>query len=1014
MNLNSSTFLKLKSFFNFLIVVLIIFYTEYAFSNNLGVSPIYNFTKKIYKAAPQNWDIAQNADGILYVANSDGLLEFDGTRWRLYKVKNQTIVRAVEIDELNNKIYVGAQGELGYFKKNNQGILNYTSLTHLIKNKVLADVWDIELLNKKVYFRTSQNLYVYDGTNIKTIYSSNQLNFLHKINQTIYLNDLKFGLVPFKNDAPNYNEAISIFKNKFVIGIEEIDSDKKIIATINNGLFIHENSITKPYYLNDKGLLKQHSNSVLKKIDSNRFALGTSTFGTFIFNHKGEILQSINQENGLQVNNVLQIFIDKANNLWLALNNGIDLVETSSAISYIYPQKQNFLTGYSIKILNGKIYFGSSNGVFTADWKQYYNPTENNHFSFVKNSGGQVWNIDAFNNQILVNHHEGTFIIKDNFAYKTDAKVGAWQQIQISEDELLSGSYNGLSILKMKNNTLRLENDFQDQLSESCRILVQDAYNNFWISHPYRGVYKVKIADDYSKLTEIKLYNSKNGFPSDLQIYVFKVHDEIIFTSEDGIFLYNAKNDTFEPNSNWNDIFKDAGVFRRIIEAKNNEIWFVNDKDVGLLRKDVDGKNYKRFINELKDKLVGSFENIYPYDDENVFIPFEKGFVHLNPKKIKSNKNYKTLITSVYNLKMDSLLSIFSDEIPTFKFKENSLAFKYSATNFANAELTNFQYKLEGYDSKWSTLSNKTEIEYTNLNSGSYTFNVKAYNTNKTESNTAKYTFKIKPPWYLSIFAFAIYSCLLSAGILSIVLIPRKRFEKEISQLTSDYLITEEKQKVQITQLENEKLELQLINKNQENLQLKEEKLKAELSVLKEQISPHFFFNTLNTLASIVRTEKKENSLDFIDNISVVYRYLLDSESKNLITIEEELNFLMAYYHLLIKRFGESIKLNISISDKFKQNKIVSMAFQILLENVVKHNKVSKRKVVNVQIIEEGNFICFINNIQKKKVLESTGLGLANLNKRCKILLDENIEVVTADATFKVKIPILKHESNNN
>jgi len=627
-SLKHSTYLKLKDYFNFLICVIFLFQNFYAFSNNLGVSPTYNFSKKIYKAAPQNWDIAQN---------SDGLLEYDGARWKLYKVKNKTVVRAVEIDSRNGTIYVGAQGEFGYFKKNKQGILKYTSLSYLIKNKVLADVWDIEILNGKVYFRTNENLYLFDGTKITIIHSASQLTYLNKIGDKIYLNDVNYGILTFSDSTSNYSKSIDFFKDKFVIGIEQLDLDKKVVATINHGLFVLENNKIKPLKLNDNNVLQQHSNYCLEKIDSTTFVLGTSTFGVIIFNNKGELVQCINQENGLQVNSVLHVFVDKAKNLWLGLNNGLDLIETSSAISYIYPQKKNFLTGYSIKVFKDNIYFGSSGGVFVADWNNYYNPIEENHLSFVRNSGGQVWNLDVFNNQMLLNHHEGTFLIKDNYAYKTDAKNGAWQQIQISNDKLLSGNYTGLSILNIDRNGVSLAKDFKNQLNESCRISVQDASNTFWVSHPYRGVYKVKIAEDFSSLTEIKLYNSKNGFPSDLQIYVFKVKDEIIFTSENGIYSYNAVKDSFELNKEWNSIFKEAKVFRRIIEADNNDIWFVNDIDVGFLRKDSEGNYIKHYINELKDKLVTSFENIYPYDSANVFIPFEKGFIHLNPKKINSN-----------------------------------------------------------------------------------------------------------------------------------------------------------------------------------------------------------------------------------------------------------------------------------------------------------------------------------------------------------------------------------------
>jgi len=193
-----------------------------------------------------------------------------------------------------------------------------------------------------------------------------------------------------------------------------------------------------------------------------------------------------------------------------------------------------------------------------------------------------------------------------------------------------------------------------------------------------------------------------------------------------------------------------------------------------------------------------------------------------------------------------------------------------------------------------------------------------------------------------------------------------------------------------------------------ENIRLQEERAKAELASLKEQISPHFFFNTLNALSSVIRTEKKSDSLDFVENMSQVYRYILDSESTDTVTIAEELEFLDAYSHLLKKRFGDNLQIEINIDEQVKKQKIPPMALQILIENVVKHNKLSSENPIHFSIENRMDYLYIQNNVNKKNSAGGHGVGLANLNKRYRVIADCEIEIKETKDNFLVILPIIK------
>jgi hypothetical protein len=164
---------------------------------NLGVPPIWNFSRKIYKAGTQNWDAAQDSSGRVYFANNDGVLCYDGTNWVIYPVLNHTIVRSVAIDA-TNRIYAGAQSELGYFFPDKDGVLRYTSLIGLLPpdHRAFEDVWDIVFSADHVFFRTNRSVFEYTGDtmlidvveeDLQGLFSTSSGLFLQKNNHEVWV-----------------------------------------------------------------------------------------------------------------------------------------------------------------------------------------------------------------------------------------------------------------------------------------------------------------------------------------------------------------------------------------------------------------------------------------------------------------------------------------------------------------------------------------------------------------------------------------------------------------------------------------------------------------------------------------------------------------------------------------------------------------------------------------------------------------------------------------------------------
>ncbi|HMU44893.1 MAG TPA: histidine kinase [Chitinophagaceae bacterium] len=182
----------------------------------------------------------------------------------------------------------------------------------------------------------------------------------------------------------------------------------------------------------------------------------------------------------------------------------------------------------------------------------------------------------------------------------------------------------------------------------------------------------------------------------------------------------------------------------------------------------------------------------------------------------------------------------------------------------------------------------------------------------------------------------------------------------------------------------------------------------AEIQLIKNQVNPHFLFNNLNVLSGMVIRDNPEAN-QFIEEFSKVYRYILSTQDKELVPLQSELEFVQPYIFLLKKRFNNALEVNIDVPDFYKSWHIVPASLQMLIENAIKHNVVSHRKPLRIEIHVNGNHTLVIkNNLQPRKNNErSTKIGLQNISRRYELICGKTVMVNKSDDFFAVDIPML-------
>lgn len=803
---------------------------------SIGLPAIKNYKSTEYNAATDIWDVKQDKRGILYYANNDGLLTFDGNYWKLYPMPNKTPIRSLAIDDAG-RIYAGGQDEIGYFYPEQNGILKFHSLKHLLPKiaRQFADIMDIVIHKNEIFFRTVEAVFYYKDNKIKVYDASGGWLGLAAANNQVFAEDRDSGLVTFKD-----GEWISPFGKQppvhlHMTSIVNYQKDTLLITTAKKGLYLlHGNTITEKTTQADP-VFYHDIVRCTRKIAENRYAVGTASNGVFIMDQKGQILQKFAINEGLQNANVLRILIDNNENLWLGTENGTSFINYNTAVKHIYPVKNVQSVSNAIRIFEGKLFVGTSNGLYSAplDLSNSDLSNDKGEFTEVSNTRGSVFSLNEIDHQLLLAHEEGAHVIKNNTAVPVMTKQGVWsfQPFPPGED-IVAGTYTGLELLKNVNGNLQDAGKIFG-IYESLSNLTVENSNTIWASHPFRGVYRIQVSDDRKKVLHVKNFKTPDGLPSNLNNHIYLIRNKVLITTEKGIYEYDARTNRLILSPDYKSIFNTCNV-AYLTEDRNRNIWFVCNHRVGVIdfNKISAGKNYQLMsFPELTLQTVKGKEFIYPYNNENIFIGSNDGVFHLNYSKyVKPKTQLEVLLSSVKAIaEKDSLiyggyLTAQQDKKPVcLPNRWNSFHFEYSSTLSSQNDNIEFSYKLIGFDEEWSEWSLRSEKDYTNLSSGTYTFAVRARNNLGNASKPVNYSFTVRPAWYDTVWAYLVYA-LLVAWLISLFFkwqkkrfaLHQKKHEEEQARLTYLHNLELDKTEKEIITLQKENLEAELQFKNKE------------------------------------------------------------------------------------------------------------------------------------------------------------------------------------------------------
>ncbi len=805
-----------KRYIAIVILIILGFYNfSFSQSDRYGFPFVKNYTPQEYIGSNQNFSIVQDKKGTIYFGNNPSILSYDGARWKAIESTNFSASLSMDIDTTTGIIYVGLQNDFGYLSVGNKGQMVYTSLLNLIPEKYndFNDVWYTYLTKDGVYFISNYLIVRIKNGKSKLWENENgQFHTAFKIDNKIILRTREEGLKIITKDKIETIAGSEIFKNERVDFILPYKNNEYLLGSRKLGLYSMQLDFTNlslPKCIlnklssNSEPFLLQNEMTRAIKLHNGNYAIGTLKGGAIVIDSNLNTVSVIDDKISLQDLQVSYLFEDAQNNLWLALDNGISVVEISSPFNNL--TAENGLKGSVRSLIRYKedIYFATSQGVFV--YKKGANIVSPALEKTIETWDLLEFNSHSLNPTIIIASGGGVFEICNGIKNKISEKR-TYKIIQPVKFKniIYLGLYSGFEVMQKVGNTW-VSLGTIDNFDSEVRDIDEDNFGNVWLCTQIDGLRYLENKNSIGGKPNFVMtkYDTLNGLPSNIDNFIYKLKNKFVVNTATNQFynIQQTKKGTkkyyvFSPDTLIDKKFYDENrLLIKLSEDKNSNIWmqtFFNksqtfDNGIALYQKNNRYKWYNKPFKRLPQSQfysilaepngvtwfagndgVISYNNNIKFNYSKKFSPVIS-FILSNKDTIFKGEFYKSTKDSFTGKEVYTSSSMQPNELKLkLSFQNNNITFLFAATSYITSENNKFSYFLEGNDEVWSDWSKKTEKYYTNLSEGNYIFRLKSKDVFDNVSQEITYEFTILPPWYRTIWAYIIYSII---GVIVIYLI---------------------------------------------------------------------------------------------------------------------------------------------------------------------------------------------------------------------------------------------------
>ena len=932
-----------------------------------------------------NYSISQDITGTMYFGNFNGILLFNNHRWERIDFPGKPLLYKNRVGEL----YVGGYNIIARVFIDNTDRPSVISLLDSVTD--FGQVTSIELFRNQVFFVANNTLYkisqekaipiVTDKKHLK-IFTYRDVLFV-ATSKNLFQYSQK-SLTPLYNNAFKNNPVLDIFR--FANSIMFRTHTQFYTLSATQSIQVFKTDIDKE--------LQLYGYTCSQRLSNNTLVIGTRSNGLYFIGSNGELLNYLSVETGLRDNTIHDLFVDRANNLWLGFNSGIARIEVPSAFTYFSAQQGLLGNVHAVVRHNNHMYFGTESGIF----KLVRTRTSMQTFQKIGNQHVSCNVLVSHNNFLFAGTDNGLLVIKDNAIQQVHPIPTNALCYSQSQSSLWVASSNYIyNFFISESGYLSLMQQYGPINGEIQTIAVDDL--KLWIGTYFDGVYCLQDT----------LLEKKSIFGNQLAhdwIEVYNTSAGVVFSTAHGLFRYDAEIDMFFVDSKLTIPVELSNTrIRPIVEDTEKNIWFTflhPQLDINQVAVGWNTNNLERYtlITSQFNKLSPFICNtIYPDKNSVVWFAGFNGLVRLDFRNLSTKKTPEQTYIHAIIIGTDSLFTQYKKSgeasISVFPFNLNSIRFEFAAPIYENRQDVTYSYWLQGYEQFWTYSEAINYKEYSNLPAGKYTFHVYAVDAHGNNAQTASFSFKIEKHPLLRWWAIIFYIILLLSTITVIFRWRAYQFVKEKARLSKII-----KERTEELLEEKEKTEILLSNILPEET-AKELKEKGRATSMRFNMAT-ILFSDIHGFTKIAEEMNPDTLIDELDRFFLEFDRIVEKHN-----IEK------------IKTIGDAYMCAGGIPQKNRTNPIevvvAALEMQHRMIEIQKQNQQNRKEYWGLRIgIHTGPVIAGVvgskkfsydiwgDSVNIASRMESSGeVGKVNVSENTYLLVQEFF-----DCEYRGKMPV--------
>ena len=729
------------------IVMLLIWMMNSIWLDGQKVPEVISYNNEQYGGAQQNWMFAQDCFDHLFVANTAGVLIYNGYSWRNISILDGKRPRAVFRGN-DCKIYVGGFEFFGYISMEDESHPSFVPMDVPDLPNSREEIWNIFGDANKIVFQSFAEVFIYDYKEFKHLKPEENVMLGVCLDGNFYIPKIQRGLYTINADQLEELDWFDGFANGVKVTSMLSRGDEFLITTQHEGMFRKglDSDLTRLKIGHHEDIAKHEINKAIS-LKGGGVAIGTISNGVYILDENMVVKYVLNKQNSLTNNTVLSLFEDNKGDLWVGLDKGINQIKLKDNRLLYYDKTGNVGTVFSAVSVDEKMIIGTNQGLFRED--------TNSAFDMVPGSQGQVWSLIKVGDDLIVGHNNGSYQLEENGVNLVGSQTGGWDMSLLPGNRILQSTYNGFIILHKEMGVWKAGKRVAGTYPPMERFCLTQ--NNVLGYHIDYGLIFLEFTPGFDSITKVTRIQEINGE---------SVDNQVMFYGNDGGFV-----------------------------VINNEVFYNYDGQHFTIINNPHSQKDKYFMNVISS--LGS-----TYAPHNAFKNLQEKDIVL-----KVNDDGFELWSDGFTAEACNIvLDYVAINGTSFKWegKEMDLASDENNLDFflkkPFVKCVGYEYKLEGWDREWLAVPDDGKLIYRNLRSGEFTLKLRQLRPAK---ETTLCSLKVADMWYESWQGLVLWSSLFFLSFYIFNWWHKQNLQKETTRLTKEKEQDLERQRILVV---NEKM----------------------------------------------------------------------------------------------------------------------------------------------------------------------------------------------------------------